>query len=136
VGLLGLLDCAPADYFDDAEMLPQQDVEHILEEYVGHMVGADEYRRVLETSATALITHVAILQKFTSPSYAGDAVFFHATRNPHDLYAGDASHWAPYISGNVESYDIETGHPQMCDAGPAREISEIINRKLGGGPKP
>ncbi|MEU9206022.1 amino acid adenylation domain-containing protein, partial [Streptomyces sp. NPDC048332] len=131
VGLLGLLDCAPADYFDDAEMLPQQDVEHILEDYIGHMVGADEYRRVLETSARALMTHVAILQKYTSPPYAGDAVFFRASLNPDDLYAGDASHWLPYISGSVEQVDIETGHPQMCDAGPAAEISRIINRKLG-----
>ncbi|MEW1614270.1 MULTISPECIES: amino acid adenylation domain-containing protein, partial [unclassified Streptomyces] len=131
VGLLGLLDCAPADYFDDAEMLPQQDVEHILEDYIGHMVGADEYRRVLETSARALMTHVAILRKYTSPVYAGDAVFFRASLNPDDLYAGDASHWLPYISGSVEEVDIETGHPQMCDAGPAAEISRIINRKLG-----
>ncbi|MEU1127860.1 amino acid adenylation domain-containing protein, partial [Streptomyces sp. NPDC005899] len=130
VGLLGLLDCAPADYFDDAEMLPQQDVENILEDYVGHMVGAQEYRRVLETSARALMTHVAILQKYTSPAYAGDAVFFRASLNPDDLYAGDASHWLPYISGTVEEIDIETGHPQMCDAGPAAEISRIINRKL------
>nr|WP_208298494.1 non-ribosomal peptide synthetase [Streptomyces sp. BK208] len=132
VGLLGLLDCAPADYFDDAEMLPQQDVEHILEDYIGHMVGADEYRRVLENSALALMNHVAILQKFTSPHYAGDAVFFHATQNPHDLYAGDAGHWAPHIGGTVDSYDIETGHPQMCDPGPAAEIARIINRKLAG----
>ncbi|HWM04880.1 MAG TPA: amino acid adenylation domain-containing protein, partial [Actinophytocola sp.] len=131
VGLLGLLDCAPSTFFHGAEMLPQQDVEQILEEYIGHLVDSQEYERVLSTSAAALMNHMVLLQDYTSPTYPGDAVFVKATLSPPGHYAGDAAHWEPYITGTIVQHEVEIGHPELCDPRPAAEISEIINRVLG-----
>ncbi|WP_431042217.1 amino acid adenylation domain-containing protein [Streptomyces sp. P1-3] len=130
VALLGLLDCAPAAFFEDAESASQEDVERQMEDYIGHLVGADDYQRVLETSASVVINHVGILKKFSTPDFSGDALFFNATQNPTDSYAGQ---WKQHIRGSIEEYDIETGHTELCSPVHAAEISRIINEKLGEG---
>ncbi|MFD6157242.1 hypothetical protein ACFWF7_21845 [Nocardia sp. NPDC060256] len=81
-----------------------------------------------QRSASALISHIMMVNNFTSPVFSGDALFFNATLNPDDSYAG---HWKQYITGTVDEYDIEIGHPQMCDPRPAVEISKVVNRILG-----
>ncbi|MFD6157260.1 amino acid adenylation domain-containing protein [Nocardia sp. NPDC060256] len=128
VGLLGLLDCAPGSHFGEVQELEQAEVEHVLADYIGHLVGSDEYQRVLQASASALISHLTMVREYTSPVFAGDVLFFNAALNPLDSFA---SLWQPYVTGTIVEHDIETAHPQMCDPRPAAAISEILNRVLG-----
>ncbi|WP_037683103.1 non-ribosomal peptide synthetase, partial [Streptomyces griseus] len=131
VGLLGLLDCAPSTYFHEAEVPPQQDVEGVLSDYVGDMVGPDGVRAVVRTAAVAWTNHMRLLRDFTSPTYSGDALFFRATLSTDGRYAGDDGHWRQHITGNIEVYDIEADHASLCDSAPAARIGTIVNRHLG-----
>ncbi|ALE76833.1 hypothetical protein FRP1_29010 (plasmid) [Pseudonocardia sp. EC080625-04] len=130
VGLLGLLDCAPCRYFHDVEEIPKHNVEEILADYIGHMVGSTGYRHVLSCSADALINHMSLLRTADSPVFTGRAVFFKAAHSVDGYYSGDSSEWLEYILGGIAEHVVDTTHPQMCDAGPAAEICAIVNREL------
>ncbi|WP_410660540.1 amino acid adenylation domain-containing protein [Amycolatopsis sp. lyj-112] len=127
VALLALLDAVPSSYFAQGEVLSVDEVRNLLGDYIGSLVGADEYEHLLQTSATVLVDHMTLLREFTSPVYRGDALFFNATKNEDDSYVGL---WGPHITGDVEEYDVHVEHYDMCSSDSAAQISKAINAKL------
>ncbi len=130
VALLALLDAVPSSYFSQGEVLSVDEVRNLLGDYIGSLVGADEYEYLLQTSATVLVDHMSLLREFSSPVYRGDALFFNATKNEDDSYVGL---WGPHITGDVEEYDVHVEHYDMCSSDSAAQISKAINAKLEKG---
>ncbi len=127
VALLALLDAVPSSYFAQGEVLGVDEVRNLLGDYIGSLVGADEYEHLLQTSATVLVDHMTLLREFSSPVYRGDALFFNATKNEDDSYAGL---WGPHITGDVTEYDVHVEHYDMCSSDSAAQISKAITAKL------
>ncbi|MEV6908770.1 amino acid adenylation domain-containing protein [Amycolatopsis sp. NPDC051071] len=127
VALLALLDAVPSSYFAQGEVLGVDEVRNLLGDYIGGLVGADEYEHLLQTSATVLVDQMTLLREFSSPVYRGDALFFNATKNEDDSYAGL---WGPHITGDVEEYDVHVEHHDLCSSDSAARISKAINAKL------
>ncbi|MEU2452099.1 amino acid adenylation domain-containing protein [Streptomyces sp. NPDC012765] len=130
VALLALMDSPPSAWFrhiEDPVNMPEVR-EFFKEFFIGS--GVDEDREALVENGSHLFkSHAEMLLEWDSPVYDGDAVFFNATQNPDESYAGI---WAPHIGGTVREYDIDATHMGMPKAGPAAEIARIINLHLEG----
>nr|UKU09925.1 Luz2 [Actinomadura luzonensis] len=129
VALLGLLDCAPASYFtrhapDDPD--PGQ-VREFFEKYMRHLDDMDEYDLIVETSASLMVEHTAIMKRFRSPVYRGTTLFFNALLNPEDYTAL----WRPHVEGELRQHDIRCTHQEMYRPEHAAEICRIVNLALG-----
>ncbi|MFE9427014.1 amino acid adenylation domain-containing protein [Kitasatospora sp. NPDC006697] len=130
VELLALLDCPPASWFrniEDPVNMPEVR-EFFTEFFIGS--GVDEDREALVENGSQLFkAHSEMLLEYDSPVFNGDVVFFNATQNPDESYAGV---WAPHIGGTIHHYDIDATHMGLPKAQPAAEIARIINLHLEG----
>ncbi|WP_346157507.1 amino acid adenylation domain-containing protein, partial [Nonomuraea recticatena] len=129
VALLGLLDCAPASYFtrhapDDPD---PGEVREFFEKYMRHLDDMDEYDLIVETSASLMVEHTAMMKRFRSPVYRGTTLFFNALLNPEDY----AALWRPHVEGELRQHDIRCTHQEMYRPEHAAEICRIVNLALG-----
>ncbi|MEX2971726.1 amino acid adenylation domain-containing protein [Streptomyces sp. C184] len=128
VGLLAMLDCAPADYFAQhaPENPDESQVRHFFEKYMRHLADLEQYRFIVDTASSLMVDHTLIMKKFRSPVYRGKVLFFNALLNPED-YVGL---WQPYVRGEIEQCDIRCTHQEMYRPEHAAEICRIVNREL------
>ena len=70
------------------------------------------------------------LSEFEPETFAGDILFFRSTIIPDWFDPISISAWDPYISGDIEAYDIHCRHKDMCQPKPLAEIGKILTKKL------
>ncbi|MEC4019668.1 amino acid adenylation domain-containing protein [Streptomyces sp. H27-D2] len=154
VALLALLDGYPAerddshgnDAHDDSEMLAELLVSLGYEapgkpgdplriaDFVELVSGGDGPLAGLGTDTIAamgatFVTNVTLANRHLPPRYRGDAVFFTATLDAADGEFAQKS-WAPYVTGQVENYDVECAHGDMMSANPLSVMGAIIDGML------
>ncbi|MGF7045583.1 nonribosomal peptide synthetase DhbF [Paenibacillus sp. DS2015] len=78
------------------------------------------------------VNSVRILGSYVPKRYHGDLLFFRSTVIP-DWFAPIAPEtWNPYIDGQVEQYDIDCRHKDLCQPEPLAEIGRVLVAKLNG----
>jgi amino acid adenylation domain-containing protein/non-ribosomal peptide synthase protein (TIGR01720 family) len=129
VPVLALLDSPPSTWFRRVkEPVNVAEVREFFRDFFIASLGEESRREELAMNASAIFQdHAEKLLEFDSPVYDGDALFFYATLNPDDSYAGD---WAPLIRGTIRQYDIETTHMGIPKPESAAEICRILVRHL------
>ncbi|MFF8919428.1 alpha/beta fold hydrolase, partial [Streptomyces sp. NPDC015032] len=128
IALLALLDAAPSGYFARQEEIRADDVRPLLLEQNGYPAAATEDKLLLEIAAVTISHNLAILKKFNTPVYHGDALFFKATMSDESF----AEQWSPHIRGTIEQHGIRSTHNDMNMPEPIAEISQILQRRLNG----
>jgi len=127
VVFLAMLDCVPGDALALQPPPTASALRQYLQEHLTNIVGEHDYESFLDNAVRVIVNHTSLSQRFRSPVFHGDAVFFNAVPNPDARY-GDL--WKPYITGSITQYDIETSHHDMINAEPAQEICRIVNREI------
>lgn len=73
---------------------------------------------------------IRLLKEHEANHYQGDALFFKSTIVPDWIPNVDAQNWAPFISGQIKSYEIACRHKDMCQPTPLVEIGEVVKKAL------
>ncbi|HWQ42482.1 MAG TPA: amino acid adenylation domain-containing protein [Desulfosporosinus sp.] len=73
---------------------------------------------------------VRILSEYRPKPYTGDILFFRSTIIPEWFEPIDPESWQSYINGQIERYEIDCRHKDMCQPGPLAEIGLILANKL------
>lgn len=103
------------------------EVREFFEKYMRHLDDMDEYDLIVETSASLMVEHTAMMKRFRSPVYRGTTLFFNALLNPEDY----AALWRPHVEGKLQQHDIRCTHQEMYRPEHAAEICRIVNLALG-----
>ncbi|MBL1097915.1 non-ribosomal peptide synthetase [Streptomyces coffeae] len=135
VALLAILDAAPANYFSGLETFNEDMIRPFLAAYMEHLQGMEGYEFLVETASSIFVKHIEQMQRYTSPRYRGDVVFFNAlldldTRDLRQLDEEMDARWHRYIDGPVHRVDVACAHNEMYWPRNAAEVSRVINRML------
>ncbi|TYR81430.1 amino acid adenylation domain-containing protein [Priestia megaterium] len=76
------------------------------------------------------VNSVRILGEYKPKRFNGNILFFRSTIIPDWFDPIYPESWNPYIDGQIEQYDIECRHKDMCQPGPLAEIGDILANKL------
>ncbi|MFI7388702.1 amino acid adenylation domain-containing protein [Streptomyces sp. NPDC049813] len=125
VGLLALLDCAPSTFFAASKDAPEAEVRSMFEAYVAMA----DHEALVDRMTGIQIEHLALMRRFTSPVFRGEALFFSATVDSPEAIA---EHWKPYVLGGIQEYEIECSHHAMHLPEPAARIAAVIGEALQG----
>ncbi|MFJ7905485.1 amino acid adenylation domain-containing protein [Kitasatospora sp. NPDC096204] len=144
VGLLALLDGAPATRTDDAP--PPVETADTLAELL-HSLGYDpadgrglaDLRAVLGDAVAVLPEvfdrHRKLMAEHVPARYPGDAVFFGATTGkPADWPYEQA--WRPYLDGRIDSHRLDCAHGELTRPQPLARIAAVLAEKLRAVEKP
>ncbi|MBT2574895.1 amino acid adenylation domain-containing protein [Bacillus sp. ISL-51] len=78
------------------------------------------------------VNSVGLLGKYTPQPFHGDVLFFRSTVIPEWFDPIEPDTWKPYITGEIERYDLDCRHKDLCQPGPLAEIGVILAKKLNG----
>ncbi|SDZ41128.1 nonribosomal peptide synthetase DhbF [Evansella caseinilytica] len=78
------------------------------------------------------VNSVRILGEYKPRRFDGDVLFFASTIIPNWFAPIAAETWLPYISGEIDKYEIACRHKDMCQPRPLAEIGQIVQEKLPG----
>ncbi|AJS59351.1 amino acid adenylation domain-containing protein [Paenibacillus sp. IHBB 10380] len=78
------------------------------------------------------VNSVRILGSFVPKRYHGDLLFFRSTVIPDWFDPIAPETWNPYIDGQIEQYDIDCRHKDLCQPEPLAEIGRVLVAKLNG----
>ncbi|WP_369200084.1 thioesterase domain-containing protein, partial [Streptomyces sp. PU-14G] len=129
VELLALLDSVPTTYFVPGERPDSEQTRDFFRTHLAHFTDAAAYESFLDNAVSLMLHHTALMERYTSPVYRGDVLFFNAALDKEESYA---EKWRPHVTGSLLSYDISSSHQDMYLPGPAAAICEYINRRLQG----
>ncbi|MCC9024348.1 amino acid adenylation domain-containing protein [Bacillus nakamurai] len=76
------------------------------------------------------VNSVGLLGKYTPQPFHGDVLFFRSTVIPEWFDPIEPDTWKPYITGEIERYDLDCRHKDLCQPGPLAEIGAILAKKL------
>ncbi|XTZ13627.1 amino acid adenylation domain-containing protein [Micromonospora echinospora] len=135
VALLAILDAAPASYFSGLETFDEDMIRPFLANYMEHLKGMDGYEFLVNTASSIFVKHIEQMQRYTSPRYRGDIMFFNAlldleTRDKRQLEEEMDCRWHTYVDGRVYRVDIACAHNEMYWPRNAAQISRVINGML------
>ncbi|GMX67302.1 non-ribosomal peptide synthetase DhbF [Paenibacillus elgii] len=85
---------------------------------------------IIRNLRTTYENSVRLLGAYVPKRFEGDLLFFHSTIIPDWFDPIDPEMWRPYISGQMERYDIACRHKDLCQPGPLTEIGQQISVKL------
>ncbi|MFJ9890726.1 amino acid adenylation domain-containing protein [Streptomyces sp. NPDC091287] len=83
--------------------------------------------------ATAFANNRRLFERYEPARYRGDLLVLVAnddTSLTSSQLAERAERWRPFVEGRIEHRVIQCSHPHMMQAGPAAEISRVLNEKL------
>jgi amino acid adenylation domain-containing protein len=137
VALLAILDAAPAAYFSGLETFDEDMIRPFLANYMEHLRGMDGYDFLVNTASSIFVKHIEQMQRYTSPRFRGDIMFFNAlldleSRDKRQLDEEMDARWHKYVDGRVHRVDITCAHNEMYWPRNAAEISRVVNRMLRG----
>ncbi|MCC5466787.1 amino acid adenylation domain-containing protein [Pelosinus baikalensis] len=95
----------------------------------GSALASLEERTILNLKET-YVNSVRILSQYRPKPFNGDILFFRSTIIPEWFDPIYPESWKPYIDGQIEQYDIECRHKDMCQPGPLAAIGQILASKL------
>jgi thioesterase domain-containing protein len=125
IGLLAVLDSAPARYLTGESAPTPQEVREWFAEHVAASSGHESF---VDNAVAVIGNHVRLMPDFTSPVHDGDVVFFNAVPNAHGSYG---PLWSPYVTGEIREHDITSAHGEMYRPRPAAEICQVLSEELG-----
>ena len=128
VGVLALLDSAPARYLVGESAPTAQEIRDWFAEHLTSVGATGDYASFVDNAVAVIGNHTAIMPRFTSPRYEGDVVFFNAVQDTRGSYA---PLWRPYITGRIREHDIPSTHGEMYQSRPATEICRVLCDELG-----
>ncbi len=111
----------------DSEQLDESAVARVLREQDPVLGGFTEQEVV--ALVRAAINHMDIMRSYRPRSFAGDMVFFTATRGKTGA-SPTFDRWHSYVEGTVETYDIDAAHLEMAEPTPLAEIGRTLSWKL------
>lgn len=76
------------------------------------------------------VNSVQILGEYNPKIFTGNLLFFRSTIIPEWFDPIEPESWKSFIHGEIEQYDINCRHKDMCQPEPLAEIGEIVARKL------
>lgn len=76
------------------------------------------------------VNSVKILKEYSPKAFTGDILFFRSTIIPEWFEPIYPESWKPYIHGEIEQYDIDCRHKDMCQPAPLAEIGRILAKKM------
>ncbi|WP_127484463.1 amino acid adenylation domain-containing protein [Paenibacillus ehimensis] len=85
---------------------------------------------IIRNLRTTYENSVRLLGSYVPKRFEGDLLFFHSTIIPDWFDPIDPEMWLPYISGQMERYDIACRHKDLCQPGPLTEIGRQLSVKL------
>ncbi|WP_345623568.1 thioesterase domain-containing protein, partial [Streptomyces ziwulingensis] len=132
VALLAMLDSATSggrgaeNVIEVNDILEDVKTRELVRNVLGERNHDSAYLPLLRTMATITVEHAALLDRFTTPVFDGDLLFFTATVNNHKF----AAQWTPYISGAVHEHEIPCEHRDMVQPAHAALIGAVITAAL------
>ncbi|MFE6499119.1 amino acid adenylation domain-containing protein [Kitasatospora sp. NPDC057738] len=137
VGLLALLDGAPAVRTADAPPVETADTLAELLHSLGHDPadgrGLADLRAVLGEAVAVLPEvfdrHRKLMAEHVPARYRGDAVFFGATTGKPADWPYEQS-WRPYLDGRIESHRLACAHGELTRPQPLARIAAVLTEKL------
>ncbi|WP_141543907.1 non-ribosomal peptide synthetase, partial [Bacillus toyonensis] len=72
------------------------------------------------------VNSVGLLGNYVPKQFHGNLVFFRATIIPEEFDPISPSIWLNYIDGEIEQYDIDCRHKDLCQPGSLAEIGKIL----------
>lgn len=95
----------------------------------GSALASLEEKTILNLKET-YVNSVRILSQYRPKPFNGNILFFRSTIIPEWFDPIYPESWKPYIDGQIEQYDIECRHKDMCQPGPLAAIGQILASKL------
>ncbi|MFP3885130.1 amino acid adenylation domain-containing protein [Priestia filamentosa] len=116
------------DHFGENEPLTMESAINILKKDGSALASLSDETivRLKETYRNS----VRILGEYKPQSFKGNLMFFRSTIIPEwfDPISPDA--WKTYLDGEIEQYDIDCRHKDMCQPKPLAEIGELLAQAL------
>ena len=116
------------DHFGENEPLTMESAINILRKDGSALASLSDETivRLKETYRNS----VRILGEYKPQSFKGNLMFFRSTIIPEwfDPISPDA--WKTYLDGEIEQYDIDCRHKDMCQPKPLAEIGELLAQAL------
>lgn len=78
------------------------------------------------------VNSVRLLSAYAPKLFHGNLLFFRSTIIPDWFDPISPDSWLTYIDGNMEQYDIDCRHKDLCQPGPLTEIGQVLASKLQG----
>jgi len=78
------------------------------------------------------VNSVRLLSAYAPKLFHGNLLFFRSTIIPDWFDPISSDSWLTYIDGNMEQYDIDCRHKDLCQPGPLTEIGQVLASKLQG----
>ncbi|WP_459503144.1 amino acid adenylation domain-containing protein [Bacillus sp. C1] len=72
------------------------------------------------------VNSVGLLGKYVPKQFRGNIVFFRSTIIPEWFDPISPDTWLSYIDGEIEQYDIDCRHKDLCQPGPLTEIGQVL----------
>jgi thioesterase domain-containing protein/acyl-CoA synthetase (AMP-forming)/AMP-acid ligase II/acyl carrier protein len=95
-----------------------------------HPVAAELGDEQLTALAENYFNNIQLMDRFSPRVYQGDIVHFTATRSlPEGASATEA--WKPYVSGVIDTHDIDCAHHYMTEQAPLAHIGHLLAARLG-----
>lgn len=97
----------------------------------GSALASLEEETILNLKET-YVNSVGLLGKYVPKQFHGNLVFFRSTIIPEWFDPISPDTWLSYIDGEIEQYDIDCRHKDLCQPGPLTEIGQVLANRLQG----
>ncbi|MBC6973014.1 amino acid adenylation domain-containing protein [Bacillus sp. Xin] len=91
----------------------------------GSALASLEEETILNLKET-YVNSVGLLGKYVPKQFHGNIVFFRSTIIPEWFDPISPDTWLNYIDGEIEQYDIDCRHKDLCQPGPLTEIGQVL----------
>ncbi|MGW1230682.1 amino acid adenylation domain-containing protein, partial [Streptomyces sp. NPDC002530] len=123
--LVGVLDVDPAELGD--REITYAEVAEVLDRRGSALAGLNE--RQVAVIVDIMINNSKLAVDFVPGTHHGDLLLFNSTI---DREANDArpEHWAPYLTGRIESHEVTTRHDHMTRPGSLAQIGPVLAARI------
>lgn len=90
---------------------------------------ADLEETDVATLVDAAVNHARVMNLHTPRSFAGDAIFFRATRG-RSRYSPRVEYWQEHVDGLIDVHDIDSTHMGMTRPEPMARIGRLVSDRL------
>ncbi|RFU37784.1 amino acid adenylation domain-containing protein, partial [Actinomadura logoneensis] len=143
VGLLALLDCAPAGDLVALGLPTERAVRDHFAEHLVTLAGPGDPDAFVAHAVSVIVNHARLMADYASPVFRGDVLLVNAVPDGADRGgepdgttgaggATSAARWRPHVRGEIRRHTVRGPHEDLYLPGPAAEICRIIGLHLTG----